>query len=72
MKITLKQQPTDPAHPIMAGKSPMAKEFNKRQAVLWKEGRFQKFDFEQVATVLLEILSDDYDKRYAKDKQVKK
>lgn len=74
MKITLKQSPTDPVHPIMHGKGAAAKEFNKRQAALWKEGRFKQFDFEQVATVLLEILIDDYDNKYAplRDAKVKK
>ena len=72
MRITYKQEPTDPVHPIMHGKGPMVKEFNKRQAALWKEGRFQRFDFEQVATVLLEILVEDYDKRNTPLKKVKK
>lgn len=71
MKITLKQLPTDPVHPIMAGKGPTAKEFNKRQAALWKEGNSMKFDFEQVVTVLLEIFAEDYDRRYAPFKDAK-
>lgn len=71
MKITLKQDPKDPVHPIMHGKGAMAKEFNKRQAVLWKDGHFQKFDFEQVATVLLEVLVEEYDNKYAPLRDVK-
>lgn len=66
MKITLKQLPTDPVHPIMAGKGATAKEFNKRQAALWKEGNTMKFDFEQVVTVLLEIFADSYDQSHSK------
>ena len=72
MKITLKQTPTDPVHPIMSGKTAMAKEFNKRQAALWKDGHFQSFNFEQVATIILEILVDEYDNKYAELKDVKK
>jgi len=65
MKVTFKLKPEDPAYPFMHGKSPTAKEFNKRQADIWKAGHFQKFDFEQVATILLEMFVDDYDKRHA-------
>jgi hypothetical protein len=56
----------------MHGTSPTAKEFNKRQAVLWSSGNFVKFDFEQVVTVLLEMFADDYDKRHASRKKTKK
>ena len=69
MKITHKQDPADPVYPIMHGNTPFAKEFNKRQAILWKDGHFAKFDFEHVTTVLLEILIDDYDKRHAPRKK---
>lgn len=72
MKITFKDKITDPVHPIMHGNTPIAKEFNKRMAVLWVDGRFQKFDFELVTTILLEILIDDYDKRNSPPKRVKK
>ena len=64
MKITYKEKITDPAHPIMHGKSPIAKEFNRRQAKLLKEKRLEKVDYQLVSTVLLEILCDDYDKRH--------
>lgn len=70
MKITYREKETDPAHPIMHGRSPMAKKFNKREAEIWSEGRAQKFDFEHVATILLEILIDDYDKRNKKQKKI--
>lgn len=72
MKITYKSQPTDPVHPIMHGNSPSAKEFNKRQAKLWAEGKVDKVDFEQITTVLLEMMLDDYDRRHAPRKKVKK
>ena len=62
MKITLKADVTDPVYPIMHGKTPLAKEFNKRQAALWGSG-VGKFDFEQVTTVLLEIFADDYNEK---------
>ena len=71
MRITLKEKVTDPVHPIMAGKTPMAKEFNKRQAMLWAKDAFHKFDFEQVTTVILEILIDDYDKNHKPIKKPK-
>lgn len=72
MRITHKEKATDPVHPIMHGKSPIAKEFNKRQELLWSQGKFEKFDFEQVTTVLLEILIDDYDKAHAPKKRAVK
>ena len=64
MKITYKEKITDLGHPIMHGKSPIAKEFNRRQAKLLKEKRLEKVDYQLVSTVLLEILCDDYDKRH--------
>ena len=70
MKITWREKEGDPPHPIMVGKTPTAREFNKRQAALWKSGG-SKVDFEQVSTVLLEILIDDYDRRYAPFKDAK-
>jgi hypothetical protein len=70
MRITFKELVTDPVHPIMHGKSPLAKEFNKRQAALWKQGK-EMSDFQGVTTVLLEILAEDYDRRYAPVKNVK-
>jgi hypothetical protein len=69
MRITLKEKVTDPDHPIMHGDGAIAKEFNRRQAILWKDGKFQKFDFEQVSTILLEIMADDYDKRHGPRKK---
>lgn len=64
MKITLNADPKDPRYPFMHGNSPMAKEFNKRQKNLLahalKTKNFPKFDFEQIMTILLEILVDDY------------
>lgn len=71
MKVTYQAKVTDPPHPIMEGKSPMSKEFNKRQAFLWSKGVGQ-IDFEQVTTVLLEILVEDYNKRNTLPKKVKK
>lgn len=71
MRISFKEQVTDPVHPIMHGASPTAKEFNRRQAALWKTGNFTKFDFEQVTTVLLEMFAEDYDKRHATRKKHK-
>ena len=67
MKITLKEKVTDPVYPIMHGKTPTAKEFNKRMKSIWiaSPGQSLRFDFEQVATILLEMFSDDYDKRHA-------
>ena len=72
MKITYKANTTDPVYPIMHGASPTAKEFNKRQAELWSSGNFAKYDFEQIATILLEMFADDYDKRHAPRKKTKK
>lgn len=69
MKITYKQELTDPQHPIMHGDTPFAKEFNKRQEQIWKDGVFDKFDYEQVTIVMLEILIADYDKRHAPRKR---
>lgn len=69
MLITHKKEIKDPPHPIMAGKSPIAKEFNKRQEKMWKDGVTKPFDYEQVSTVLLEILCDDYDRRHASRKR---
>lgn len=69
MKITFKADPKDPVYPIMHGNGATAKEFNKRQSKLWKDQKFDKFDFEQVVTVLLEIFGDDYDERHKKTKK---
>ena len=69
MLITFKKNPDDPAYPIMVGKTPICKEFNKRQEKIWKDGTFKTFDYEQVSTILLEILCDDYDKRHASRKR---
>ena len=68
MKITWKEKPSDPSHPIMHGDSPLAREFNERQKKLFKEaeGREIEVNFEQVSTVFLEILADDYNQRHAK------
>jgi len=71
MLITFKKDPKDPSYPVMAGKTPLSVEFNKRQAKLWSEGRLQKVDFEQVTTVLLEILAEDYNVRHKTKKKTK-
>lgn len=73
MRITLGENEKVPSYPFMEGKTPTAKEFNRRQALLWTNGAAPQFNFEQVATVLLEILADDYDKRHSlKKKKVEK
>lgn len=72
MKITYKAELTDPVHPIMHGKTPLAKEFNRRQAELWSAGKVEKVDFEQITTVLMEIFAEDYNRRHAPRKKVKK
>jgi hypothetical protein len=72
MKISYREKVTDPEYPIMHGKTPIAKEFNKRQEKLWEEGRLIKVDYEQVTTVILELLCDDYDKRHASRKRKNK
>lgn len=69
MRITYKQSPKDPLYPFMHGDSPLAKEFNKKQKSIWAAGQVTLIDFEQVATVLLEILVDDYNKRHAPRKR---
>lgn len=71
MRITHKLKHEDPAYPIMHGDTPMAKEFNKRQEKLWSDGKFETFDFEQVSTMILEILCDDYNGRHASRKRKK-
>jgi hypothetical protein len=71
MRITHQAKVDDPPHPIMEGKTPLAKEFNKRQAILWSKGGGQ-VNFEQVTTVLLEILVEDYNKRNTTPKKIKK
>lgn len=71
MRITLKEKVTDPVHPIMHGDSPTAQEFNKKQAKLWSEGKFNIYDFEQVCTVLLEMFAEDYDQKHKKVKKSK-
>ena len=72
MRITLKEFPEDPEYPMMHGKTPLSREFNKRQNQLWVEGRFRDFPFEQTFTVISEILVDDYNKRHATKKKAKK
>lgn len=75
MRVTYRQDPKDPGHPFMHGKDPIAKEFNKREAVLWEKSQLKIFDFEQVATVLLEMFAEDYNERHkakAKAKKVNK
>lgn len=69
MRITYKEKVTDPGHPIMHGGAPITKEFNKRQEKLLKEGKINEINFEQVSTVILEILCDDYNKRHASRKR---
>lgn len=69
MRITHQEKPKDPLYPIMHGDSPTAKEFNRRQKLIWETGKFGTFNFEQVATVLLEMFAEDYDKRHAPKKK---
>lgn len=71
MKITHQKEVTDPAYPIMHGDSPLAKEFNKRQKDIWAAGNVLQIDYQQVSTVMLEILVDDYNKRHAARKRKK-
>ena len=73
MKITHKLSPKDPVYPIMHGKTPMAKEFNKRQKKLWETGVVITYNYEQISTVLLEILADDFSRRHVprKKKEIK-
>lgn len=71
MKITFKQNPDDPLWPIMHGDTPAAKEFNRRQKEIWKTGNFGVFDFEQVATVILEMVIEDYNNRHKPRKKKK-
>jgi sporulation protein YlmC with PRC-barrel domain len=66
MKITFKQNEKDINHPVMHGDTPLAKEFNKRQKEMFKAGRISIVNFEQITTVLLDILVDDYNTRNAK------
>jgi len=68
MKITIQAKVDDPNYPIMDGKTPSAKEFNLRQEKLWKTGATQKYDFQQVVTVILEMLLDDYDQKHKEKK----
>ena len=70
MRITYLAKPEDPVFPIMVGKTSFAKEFNKRQKTLYKDGRVKKVDFEQVITVILDILIEDYDARHPNKKKV--
>ena len=72
MKITFRENPEDPAHPMMHGKTPIAKEFNKRQAKLWATGNNPPVNFEQVSTILMEILMDEYNKNNSAAKKKQK
>ena len=74
MRITFREKPEDPVYPIMQGKTPMAKEFNKRQAKLYTDGKFIDINdeakaFKQITTVLLEIFADEYDKNHTIKKE---
>lgn len=69
MRITHAALATDPPYPIMAGDTPLAKDFNKRQKDIWASGKVEKVDYEQVSTVILEILVNDYNKRHASRKR---
>lgn len=83
MNITYKDKVTDPMYPIMAGDSPLAKEFNAREKQLWLDGKLGIDDsspdpvkvrreiYDQVNMVLMEILTDDYNKRNARIKKAK-
>ena len=67
MKITFQADPEDPVYPIMHGRSPAAKEFNKRMKKFWKDGVFDKTNFtEFITTSLMEMLIDDYNLRHKK------
>lgn len=71
MKITLRQNYVDPSWPIMHGDTPAAKEFNRREEEIWKNGSLGVYNFEQIATVILEILIDDYNERHQNKKKKK-
>ena len=71
MKITYRDKDSDPQYPIMHGGTPMAKEFNKRQEKLWKDGKLTTVDFEQISTIILEVLCSDYDRRHSPRKKRK-
>ena len=70
MKISLKETEFSPEYPVMAGDTPLAKEFNKREQALWVAGA-TSFDYQQITTVLIEIFGDDYNARHAKRKKKK-
>jgi len=63
MKITIKENDLAPDYPLMAGDSPLSKEFNKREQALWVAG-VTNFDHQQITTVLMEIFADDYNERH--------
>lgn len=66
MKIDYRTEPNDPDYPVMRGKSASAKEFNKRMLALRKDNKFDPdHAFEQISTIIMEILIEDYDKRNA-------
>lgn len=69
MKIHFQVSPNDPPHPIMLGDTPFAKEYNKRQKDIWASGNVIAIDFEQILTVAVDILVDDYNKRHAARKR---
>lgn len=69
MKITYQKDVNDPPYPIMHGETPLALEFNKRQKSIWAAGNVASIDYQQVSTVMLEILIDDYNKRHAARKR---
>ena len=76
MRITFREKPGDQAYPIMQSKLPLAKAFNKRQEIIFKEGRFinpvdKEDTFRQITTVLLEIFADEYNNKYKPEKKVK-
>lgn len=55
----------------MHGTTPMAKEFNKRQEEMFKNGNVLNYDFEQIVSVILEILADDYNKKHSRKRKKK-
>jgi len=71
MKITFQQKPEDVPYPIMHGDTPLAKEFNIQQKKIWAAGKVERIDFEQVSTVILAILVEDFNKRHASRKRQK-
>lgn len=69
MRITHQLKASDPPYPIMEGNTPFAKEFNRIQKDIWGAGNVTAIDYQQVSTVMIEILVGDYNKRHAARKK---